>query len=74
MGRTFEPSGHHIVYPTSSMSKERNVSLDKWKSSTYAMLGHVITTSGVSVDPDKVAAMVEWQNPQLLRHYMGSLA
>lgn len=26
-------------------------------------LGHVITTSGVSVDQDKVAAMVEWPKP-----------
>lgn len=35
--------------------------------------GHVITTEGVSTDPEKVQAMVNWPRPTIIRSLKGIL-
>jgi hypothetical protein len=34
-------------------------------SSSVAFLGHVLTAEGVAVDPAKIEAVKEWENPAM---------
>ena len=36
-------------------------------------MGHLITKEGVSADPSKISAMVEWPSPKTLKELRGFL-
>ena len=50
-----------------------NYKICEFEKHQIAYLGHIITTEGVAIDPDKVKAMVEWLVPQNIWELRGFL-
>ena len=42
-------------------------------SSTISYLGHIISTQGVSVDPEKISAIQQWPEPRTIKQLRGFL-
>jgi len=74
--RTLEEHVHHLCRVLSWLQADQwkpKLSKCKFALQTISYLGHVVSADGLSTDPSKVQAIVDWPTPQSVKELRGFL-
>ena len=74
--RTLEEHVHHLCQVLSWLRADQwklKLSKCKFALQTISYLGHVVSADGLSTDPSKVQAIVDWPTPQSVKELRGFL-